>query len=1094
MGCYNRCLADVAIDSRADTHLEFPPRYPFFERIDLTMSKLLRAAASGRPWFVLFGLASAGVILIATTDFAAGKPKKTTVPPQPVESDPAKLAMQLKLPDGFEVTPFAAPPMVNYPVSMSAAPDGTLYVSSDRNSSLDRKPHRGTIYRLRDTKGDGQADEVKQFVADVDSPRGLVWDYDRLYLMHPPNLSAFIDHKHEGVADEEKVLVKNIAFSFKDRPADHTSNGVTMGIDGWLYLAIGDFGMLEAEGADGRKLQFRNGGVLRVRPDGTNLEVYARGTRNILEVAVDPLLNMFTRDNTNDGDGWDTKLHHHTQLAQHGYPSLFKHFSDDAVTWLADYGGGSGCGVLYLSEPGFPAGYGDALYTCDWGRETIFRHPLQPRGASFTADQQDFVKVPRTTDMDVDANSHLYISSWKGAKFTYVGENVGEIYRVSPSGYRAEPLPDYDRADDATMVKELLSPSHRRRMAAQRTLIRRGLNEVTTKDVQQLCFDQSAPLACRVAAVFCLKQALHRQATPILIKLAGDGSIREYALRALTDRADELQGVPSEPFVTGLKDENPRVRQQACVSVARLGKLENAAAVVELLDDQDPRVAHTAMRAVQELKAIDAALAAVDQTSLPARREGALRALRTMHEPAVVDGLVQRLEKEHDGLRRQGLLTALCRLYFTDGIWKGDSWGTRPDTSGPYYQPAEWAETSKIAGVLRNALAHSETAEIAYLLPELLRHKIQLDEGRARILKLAATDNKLLPAAVSILSREKEIPADALPLLIKAAKDSELDPTARCQVVMAIAKTDSEEGLQLALGLLGNLKKREASKEYVAAAMALVDAPKAGNRVAMFTREANKADGDASAWADAVLLEIADNKSESPEAREQAAKSIEAGWANAKRKVQILHGIALSGDRKFEGRVLSAANDQDAGVLAAVKVAAEKLHVDIKPVHLPGPLVESMSADAAIDAVTAETGDAKFGENLFYRLSCTNCHTTKVDEPLRGPFLGTIATTYKRRELAESIRLPSKTIAQGFVTNVFELNDGKSLMGFVTKESADTVTIRNIDNKEIGIAVKDIDQRTKSSVSMMPEGLVKKLSIKEFACLLDFLESLSHKK
>src|SRR6185436_269038 len=113
------------------------------------------------------------------------------------------------------------------------------------------------IFRLRDTDGDGRADEVKTFVKDFDSPRGLVWDIDRVYVLHPPHISAYLDKDGDGVADEEEILVKNIAFTFKDRPADHTSNGLTLGIDGWLYCAIGDFGFMEAEGTDGRKLQCR---------------------------------------------------------------------------------------------------------------------------------------------------------------------------------------------------------------------------------------------------------------------------------------------------------------------------------------------------------------------------------------------------------------------------------------------------------------------------------------------------------------------------------------------------------------------------------------------------------------------------------------------------------------------------------------------------------------------------------------------------------------------------------------------------------------------------------------------------------------------
>ena len=149
----------------------------------------------------------------------------------------AEILKDVKVPEGFDVSLFANSKAANYPVFISAAPDGTLYVASDGNGSLGRQPHRGRIVRLRDTDGDGRADEAKSFVQDVDSPRGLVWDRDRLYLIHPPDISVYIDKNHTGTATEEKVLIKGIAFGFADRPADHTTNGLSLGIDGYLYIA-----------------------------------------------------------------------------------------------------------------------------------------------------------------------------------------------------------------------------------------------------------------------------------------------------------------------------------------------------------------------------------------------------------------------------------------------------------------------------------------------------------------------------------------------------------------------------------------------------------------------------------------------------------------------------------------------------------------------------------------------------------------------------------------------------------------------------------------------------------------------------------------
>ena len=115
------------------------------------------------------------------------------------------------------------------------------------------------------------------------------------------------------------------------------------------------------------------------------------------------------------------------------------------------------------------------------------------------------------------------------------------------------------------------------------------------------------------------------------------------------------------------------------------------------------------------------------------------------------------------------------------------------------------------------------------------------------------------------------------------------------------------------------------------------------------------------------------------------------------------------------------------------------------------------------------------------------------NQPPKGPYLGNIAQTYKRPDLAWAILDPNKTIAQGFVTEVFSLKDGTQQMGFVTLESADQVKVRNVAAQEFTYAVKDITSRQKLPTSIMPPGLVAPLSLHEFASLLDYLESLVKK-
>ena len=141
--------------------------------------------------------------------------------------------------------------------------------------------------------------------------------------------------------------------------------------------------------------------------------------------------------------------------------------------------------------------------------------------------------------------------------------------------------------------------------------------------------------------------------------------------------------------------------------------------------------------------------------------------------------------------------------------------------------------------------------------------------------------------------------------------------------------------------------------------------------------------------------------------------------------------------------------------------------------------------------VTKLKGDRVRGEVLFVQPGCVNCHTVSQGQPLKGPYLGNIAQTYKRAELAESILHPSKTISQGFATNVFSLKDGAVQVGFVVKESPDNIQIRNIAGQEMTIPSSAVASRTTDSKSLMPEGLLGNLSVKEFAGMLDYLEHLA---
>jgi glucose/arabinose dehydrogenase len=244
---------------------------------------------------------------------------------------------------------------------------GEVFVGVDKNGSLGKGAGKGYILRLKDTDQDGKADEHTVF-ANVDNPRGLIAMGNQVYVLHTVipestgileamHLSVFTDADWDGVADGgPKRLISDISVPKhnQDRGADHTTNGIRMGIDGWIYIAVGDFGIVGAKGADGTELTMLGGGIVRVRPDGTEMEVYTHGLRNIYDVAIDPFMNIFTRGNTNDGGGWNIRFIHQIQSGEYGYPVLFKRFTDEIIPALVDVGGGSGTGAMFFEEQGWP--------------------------------------------------------------------------------------------------------------------------------------------------------------------------------------------------------------------------------------------------------------------------------------------------------------------------------------------------------------------------------------------------------------------------------------------------------------------------------------------------------------------------------------------------------------------------------------------------------------------------------------------------------------------------------------------------------------------------------------------------------------------
>jgi len=1022
----------------------------------------------------------------ASASLAADKEKPANPKHGDSLANPSKLLATMKGPKGFDVTIFAAPPDVDYVTCVSASPAGELFIGIDEAGSVSNRPNSGRVIRAIDSTGTGHADKFVTF-AKMDHPRGVIWDDGKLYVLHPPFLGVYEENGF-GVAGPEKILVRGISNEalVYGRGGDHTTNGIRMGIDGWIYIACGDYGSPKAIGSDGKSLQMHGGSIMRVRPDGTDLEVYSWGHRNIYDVSVDPLMNVFTRDNTNDGDNWNDRLAYIVPTGYYGYPSYFMHFPGEFINCLADYGDGAPCGSIWIDEPGWKAG----LYTVEWGRQEVDRHPMTPDGANFKAGFEKFMDFPRGTDIDLDGMGHAYLSSWLNGGFVYTDPNVGFVARLTPQGFTAKPFPGLHAADDEHLLKYLTEPSAVLRQAAQHEILKRGAKPVFTEVLPDMAQFSGITMPGRSAAIFTLKLLLKSDADSTLAELTKTPDIRELSLRALADQTGDTKA-PLAPFLAGLSDPNPRVRLIAAWGIARLGRTEAIDALLPRVADSDPLVAHVAINSLVTLHAVDACLASI-KDSYPAQSLGCIRMLQHLHEPAVVDGLIAKTKELRDHQVRGMVYAGLCRLFHNEAAWDGNWWGTRPDTTGPYYSPVDWQASARIADTLAAALSTQDTEGMRNLIGELQRNGVETPQITQRINTAAAGDPKIRAIVIESWTHARGLSNDQIAMLRTAAISSDEPVETKVFAIRALQRMASGNpaALQAAADALGPviLQLRQDGPMHDQLNQFIHDTSLANRLTELFALAQNGNSGKRE-LSYAVLLNLARSGLVDMKLRHTAQQTIDQAWDKIPTAVALLRAIGLTADRDYAAKVIALKSDPRPAVAQTADEVAPLIAS-----NEAGSLIEQMKYETVVAAAQKDKGDPKLGSELFTRQGCISCHTTSPAQPPKGPFLGGIATRYSRAELCESILRPSAKIAQGFETQWFKVKGtDQPVEGFVVRESGDDLELHNAAGISTTIHKSDIQQRGKRDYSVMPEGLVAKLTPHDLASILAYFESLPGK-
>lgn len=238
------------------------------------------------------------------TGFLLGAACGTTPAPETGNPETDPLLSRIRLPEGFRISVYARE--VPNARAMTMGPGGTLFVGSRR---------AGNLYAVRDLDGDYTADEVITLDRELRMPSGVAFRDGALYVAEVSRVLRYDDIENRLEDPPDPVVVNN-GF-----PTDrhHGWKFIRFGPDGRLYVPVG------APCNVCERVDPRYATIMRMNPDGSDLEVHVSGVRNTVGFDWHPGTGeLWFTDNGRDLMGNDTppdELNRVTEGGQHfGFP------------------------------------------------------------------------------------------------------------------------------------------------------------------------------------------------------------------------------------------------------------------------------------------------------------------------------------------------------------------------------------------------------------------------------------------------------------------------------------------------------------------------------------------------------------------------------------------------------------------------------------------------------------------------------------------------------------------------------------------------------------------------------------------------------
>jgi quinoprotein glucose dehydrogenase len=974
------------------------------------------------------------------------------------------------------------------------------------------------VYRIRDTDGDGFADESRVIAEGFnedpvwDVAAGILAHGGDLFLGVPPGVYRLRDENGDGTIDARTPISEG--YNIHPAFGGHGISGLTLGPDGRLYWEVGDMG-LNVVDKTGRRWAYPNqGAVLRSNLDGSGFEVFATGIRNLEEFAFDELGNLISVDNDGDHAGETERLVYIPEGSDSGWRSNWQYgkYTDERnnrynvwmdegmfkprfdgqaahiVPPIAPYHAGPS-GMVYNPGTALSEAWRNHFFVTSFpgaaGNARVYAFRLKEAGAGFALERDTVVlRGILSVGMKFGPDGALYLTDWITG---WRSKNSGRLWKLDATQATADPA----RREVATLLQENFSTrapadlgalmrhaDMRIRLKAQFELARRG-------DAQPLLAasrDTSHRLG-RIHGLWGLGQiarADSRQAAAMTAFL--DDADDEIVAQTAKLLGDARHAPAADALLPLLGHRSARVRFFAAEALGRIAHKAAVGPLVKMIadnDDRDVMLRHAGSLTLSRIGDA-AALGALSQNPSRGVRIAAIVALRRMRDAGVARFLADADE---------GVATEAARAINDDG-----SIAAAMPALARLLENPRWTSEP----LLRRAINANLRAGTADALARLTA--FAADRARPEEMRVEAISAVGVSAAPSSLDRvdgmfigtsQRGTASAAGAEVLRLLEASKAESPA---MKSALAEAAGRLSVKAAAPILLAQLRADPSPEVRLASLRALQALKASNmnelmRVAL-------ADADPRVRSAALEILPALPLTETVKAG-HLASIIKTGAVPDQQAAFHVLGTMKSAEAQ---RLLTSLLDD----LAAGKIAPA-VQIDLVDAAQASPsaavqakldaYAKARGADsvaAAFREALTSGGNVQRGQRVFAdnaAAGCPRCHAVYGQGSDVGPDLSKIGATLTRDQLVEALLEPSARIAPGFGTVGVTLRNGQRIDGTLREETgAHLVMLVGTPPVEQRIAKTDIAERTNPVSAMPPMGAM--LKPREVRDLVEFLAVL----